>query len=86
MTPLTRSSRGWVAVLVLAAGCGGDTPDPVKPVAGDLIVSYVGGTAPDGALLLVVCRMSGRWRAIGSRSRPRPTGRPSRSTIRSSTN
>lgn len=36
------------------AGCGSDTPDPLKPVAGDLTVAYSGGTLSDGALLVTV--------------------------------
>lgn len=41
-------------VLVLGAACGSKKPDPVGPVAGDLIVSYAGPSQTDGALLLLV--------------------------------
>lgn len=50
-------NRRWhmtvLAGLMAGAACGGDS-DPGKPVAGDLIVSYTGGTAADGALLVLV--------------------------------
>lgn len=43
-----------LAALVSVAACGGEDPGPPKPVAGELTVSYAGGTSSDGALLVTV--------------------------------
>ena len=60
--------RSWLgAVLVGLAACGGkDTPDPIKPVAGDLTVAYNGPSQTDGALLVVVTGVITEVKAVGA--------------------
>ncbi len=63
---MRRSLLGAVIVGLLTACGGKDTPDPIKPVAGDLTVAYNGPSQTDGALLLVVTGVIAEVKTVGS--------------------
>ncbi len=63
---MTRRMAIGAAVAGLIAACGGkDTPEPIKPVAGDLTVAYSGPGQTDGALLLVITGVLTEVKAVG---------------------
>ncbi len=63
---MIRPTLFGAALAGVVAACGGkDSPEPIKPVAGDLTVAYSGPGQTDGALLLVITGVVAEVKAVG---------------------